>query len=354
MYGKSNEEVETQSDDQSSGKETEGEMSSASQDQQNARAQLVSSIKSFIFILGTAIVVSVAFRNTLTWHLQRFWGASGDFWQGQWDKVENIFGGDKFAMGVYGTFVVAFLVYWVVGGLYTIVDLTGRPSFLLRYKIQDAAPYPVEYSKVLHVVGQVLFNQIVVGLPFGILAHSLLCWRGYDSGRELPTFHWVIFELTVHILIEEVGFYYSHRLLHHPRIYKHIHKRHHEWTSPIAITAVYCHPVEHVFSNLLPPMLGVITMGSHPATAWLWFTLAILSTLNAHSGFHFPFFPSPEAHDYHHLKFTQNYGVLGVLDRLHGTDNQFRQTKAYSRHLMLLSLVPIRELYPDNSKSKAR
>ncbi|CAN7999936.1 unnamed protein product, partial [Ixodes hexagonus] len=243
-------------------------------------------------------------------HLQRFWGASGNFWQGQWDKVEAFFDGDEFAMGVWGTFAVTFLVYWVVGGLYTIMDLTGKPSFLLRYKIQDNAPYPVAGRRVAQVVLQVLFNQVVVGLPFGLLAHKLLVLRGYDRGRELPTFHWVVCELTICILVEEACFYYSHRqgkldllwLLHHPRLYKHVHKQHHEWTAPISITAVYCHPLEHIFSNLLPPLLGLLLLGSHTATAWLWFNLAILSTLNAHSGFHFPFFPSPEAHDYHHLK----------------------------------------------------
>lgn len=131
------------------------------------------------------------------------------------------------------------------------------------------------------------------------------------------------------------------RLLHHPRLYRHVHKRHHEWTAPIAITAVYCHPVEHALCNLAPPLLGVLLLGSHPATAWLWFSVALLSSLNAHSGFHLPFFPSPEAHDYHHLRFNQNFGVLGVLDRLHGTDRQFRQTDAYRRHLLLLSLAPL-------------
>ncbi|GBO31261.1 Fatty acid hydroxylase domain-containing protein 2 [Araneus ventricosus] len=92
------------------------------------------------------------------------------------------------------------------------------------------------------------------------------------------------------------------KLLHHPRIYKYIHKMHHEWTSPIAITAIYCHPVEHLLSNLMPALLGPLILGSHMFTSWIWFSLALLSTLNSHCGFHFPFFPSPEAHDFHHLK----------------------------------------------------
>ncbi len=101
-----------------------------------------------------------------------------------------------------------------------------------------------------------IINQIFVGIPFCIIGHYSLRWRGYEWGK-LPTFQWVLLELSICILIEELVFYYSHRLLHNPRIYKYIHKKHHEWTAPIAITAIYCHPIEHIFSNLLPPLLGI-------------------------------------------------------------------------------------------------
>lgn len=92
------------------------------------------------------------------------------------------------------------------------------------------------------------------------------------------------------------------RLLHSPRLYKHIHKIHHEWTAPIGIISVYAHPLEHLLSNIIPPAIGPVLMGSHIATAWVWYCFAIASTINAHCGYHFPFFPSPEAHDYHHYK----------------------------------------------------
>ncbi|GFY57906.1 very-long-chain aldehyde decarbonylase GL1-11, partial [Trichonephila inaurata madagascariensis] len=160
----------------------------------------------------------------------------------------------------------------------------------------------IPINKVLKVIMQVLINQFVFGILFGFGYYYFLIWRGYDSGKTIPTFQRFVFDFAVYNLIEEAGFYYGHRLLHHPRLYKYIHKQHHEWTAPIAITATYCHPIEYCFCNLFPVLLGPSLLGSHPFTAWIWFLAATMNTLNSHSGYHFPFLFSPEAHDYHHLK----------------------------------------------------
>lgn len=144
---------------------------------------------------------------------------------------------------VYWSSVYTFAVYWGFGAIYTIMDVTKKPSFVRRYKVQPGTNEPVDNKKLVRAVIAVLCNQIFVGFPFAIFAYYSMKWRGMPEIRELPTFHWALFEIAVCILVEEFGFYYSHRLLHHKKIYKHIHKQHHMWQSPMAITAIDCHPI---------------------------------------------------------------------------------------------------------------
>jgi hypothetical protein len=66
-------------------------------------------------------------------------------------------------------------------------------------------------SVMFQVIGWVLFNQIVIGFPIAYLSYLMMKWRGSPPLRELPTFHWVLAEMAIHILMEEIGFYYSHR-----------------------------------------------------------------------------------------------------------------------------------------------
>lgn len=65
------------------------------------------------------------------------------WFQVQWDSILNFFGNDDFNVNVWGTLLVFFLAYWSLGGLFTIVDVTGKPEAILKYKVQNVKSYPV-------------------------------------------------------------------------------------------------------------------------------------------------------------------------------------------------------------------
>jgi methylsterol monooxygenase len=238
-------------------------------------------------------------------------------------------------------------LYWLFGLIFASFDLSSNTHMISRYKIQAGKNEPLDRGRLRQTCKVVLFNQVCVSGPVMAVLYPCFRWRGNSTTLPLPSFERFLFEMVCFILVEEVLFYYSHRLLHTKWFYGRFHKIHHQWNAPIAVSALYCHPVEHVFSNLLPLMVGPFIMGSHLAVMWVWFSMAVLNTLHVHSGYHLPFLPSPESHDFHHLRFNENFGVLGLMDYLHGTDIEFRASTQYLEHRTYFSF----DEYPDKHQN---
>eukprot|EP00743_Colponemidia_sp_Colp-15_P006676 GILK01007200.1.p1 GENE.GILK01007200.1~~GILK01007200.1.p1 ORF type:complete len:347 (+),score=37.98 GILK01007200.1:132-1172(+) len=228
---------------------------------------------------------------------------------------------------IIGSNILFSIVFWGYNLLLFIPDLTGYPQWLQKYKVQPLVqPVKEDKQKFWSGMRRVLFNQLVVTPMYSCFVFwTVAQYVGVQTRAPLPRFWRLVYDGICFFVCEELLFYYSHRLLHHPRIYKYIHKIHHEWQAPIGITAIYAHPLEHVVSNMLPLTTGVLLTGGHIAAYWIWQTVAIFTTVTVHSGYHLPFLPSPQAHDFHHLKFNYNFGVSGVLDYVHGTDSKFRE-----------------------------
>lgn len=57
-------------------------------------------------------------------------------------------------------------------------------------------------------------------------------------------------------LINDLGGYLTHTLLHFRYLYPYIHKIHHEHKVTTSIALLHTHPIEYVFANAIPQILG--------------------------------------------------------------------------------------------------
>ena len=147
-----------------------------------------------------------------------------------------------------GSVLSGFAVFVAVNSFFAVLDLTGRPACLLRYKIQEEKTVPVSfftetmlpyffslscclsfsmvcslslspslsqvnwqmYKKTLN---RVLFNALVTSAIFQLTTYPLAVWRGMPCGYELPSFPVVLWDLFLCLVVVEICFYYSHRCI---------------------------------------------------------------------------------------------------------------------------------------------
>ncbi|PIG84485.1 sterol desaturase, partial [Aspergillus arachidicola] len=171
-----------------------------------------------------------------------------------------------------------------------------------------------------HCFKIVLRNQLLTTALH--LIQLKLLNKGTSSYTLTPTFPSLPIlarDFLLSLLAREALFYYAHRFLHRPYFYVRIHKQHHKFTAPIALAAQFAHPIEQIFANALPISLPPQLLGSHVLTFWAFLGYELFVTATVHSGFDF-FGGKARMHDLHHEKFNLNYGSLGLLDWVHGTD----------------------------------
>ncbi|PSS10546.1 hypothetical protein M430DRAFT_108448 [Amorphotheca resinae ATCC 22711] len=144
----------------------------------------------------------------------------------------------------------------------------------------------------------------------------------YDALDAGPGMWYNFLQFPFFILFTDAFVYFIHRGLHHPSVYKTLHKPHHKWIMPSPYASIAFHPVDgflqstpyHIFPFLFPlqkfAYLGL-------------FVFVQIWTVFIHDGEYVansPVINGAACHTMHHLYFNYNYGQYTTLwDRLGGS-----------------------------------
>lgn len=138
--------------------------------------------------------------------------------------------------------------------------------------------------------------------------------------------------LVLAMLIHETYYYWVHRWMHHPKIFRYVHKVHHDSLTPTPWTAFSFHPWESLLEAIILPLI-LIFIPMHPIVLGFYLLLMTISSVINHLDIEIypPAFQKSWAgrlligathHHYHHEEFKTNYGLyFRFWDQLMGTES---------------------------------
>jgi Delta7-sterol 5-desaturase len=219
------------------------------------------------------------------------------------------------------------LRYFIIAGLaFLAFYVLFKNPFHFR-KIQSGFPGNKDF-------GRDIFYSLVTVMIFATMA-TLVFWVLYpwtNLYRDIDKFGMAYYLLTFPLmfLIHDTYFYWMHRLMHSPKLFKHVHLIHHKSTNPSPWTSYAFHPLEAIIEAGIIPLIA-FTLPVHISGLVFFLLLQFIYNVYGHLGYElYPknfhktkigrWINTSTAHNLHHKQFTGNYGLYFLIwDRWMGT-----------------------------------
>jgi lathosterol oxidase len=191
------------------------------------------------------------------------------------------------------------------------------------------------YNYILRAITKSTYNiykekgsQIKKELKWSFLSSVVFCVYGgfsfwaYQQGwtkiyvevSAYPLWYFVL-SIFILLLIYETYYYWLHRWMHLPSVFRVVHKVHHESIHSTVFTSFSFHPLEAILQSMFFPIV-IFLMPLHYAVLIIVLTLMTISAVINHSGieiFHnrivLKNLIGSSHHHLHHTQFRSNFGL---------------------------------------------
>ncbi len=193
--------------------------------------------------------------------------------------------------------------------------------------------YSASGAQIRKEIGWSLASAAIYGVPAGLVAWG---WqergwtRIYTDVGDYPLW-WLPLSVLAYLILHDAWFYWTHRWMHRPGLFRLAHAVHHASRPPTAWAAMSFHPLEALTGAVVIPALVFLVPIHAGALLTVLMVMTIMGVTN-HMGWElFPdrlvrgkaggWLITASHHQRHHREYRCNYGLyFRFWDRLCGTD----------------------------------
>lgn len=211
--------------------------------------------------------------------------------------------------------------------------LAASGAFAFATRLRHPALYAGLDRQIRGEIGWSLASAAIYGVPAGVVAWG---WQNrgwtriYTDVADWPLWYLPV-SVLAYLMAHDAWFYWTHRLMHCPALFRIAHAVHHASRPPTAWAAMSFHPVEAITGAVVIPAL-VFLIPIHVGALGL--VLAIMTVMGVTNHMGWEIFPrflhsgpmgawliTASHHQRHHQLYACNYGLyFRFWDRLCGTD----------------------------------
>ncbi len=220
----------------------------------------------------------------------------------------------RFTIAVYASLLFRYLFF---AGLGMLIFYVIWRRHLFGRKIQPSFPKHQDYWREFSWSLLTLLIFTAIGwLAFCPELRPFTHWYFHISDFGTPYF---IISILIMIVVHDAYFYWTHRFMHWPPVYRIFHRVHHDSTNPSPWAAFSFHPLEAIVeAGIL--MLFAFTLPVHPIALLAFLLWMTVFNVSGHLGYEmFPkwftrnrfgrWLNTSTNHNLHHKYFRGNYGI---------------------------------------------
>jgi sterol desaturase/sphingolipid hydroxylase (fatty acid hydroxylase superfamily) len=219
--------------------------------------------------------------------------------------------------------------------------LISSGGFALATLARQPGLYKGLGPQIRREIGWSLASALIYGVPAGVVAWG---WRSQGWTRIYTDVHamplwWLPLSVLLYLLAHDCWFYWTHRWMHWPRLFRAAHAVHHASRPPTAWAAMSFHPWEALTGAVVIPAI-VFFIPIHVVALGVVLTIMTVMGVTNHMGWEmFPrwlvkggagdWLITASHHQRHHEQYNCNYGLyFRFWDRMCGTDRGLGEFRA--------------------------